>query len=371
MHRIPPARPVMNERLADLCCPRCGRSWPVADHPAGCPHCLDRGTPANLRCRFEGDSFGELAVLGARTLGEGGTPLFPLVPGLAPAGIEVWVKNESANPTGSHKDRFSSGAAGRAAAAGYAGIVAASSGNAAVSLAAYAAASGLGCELAVTREVPAPVAAAVRAAGARLYLFDTAEQRWDFVRERGAEPDLLAVTNHARPVVGSSPFGVDSMRPIGWEIADGLGRLPEHVLLPTARGDLASGVHLGLREAARRRDQPCPRVHLVEPFPRLSAVRAGASVHDSFPGSAASTPSIGGDSTTAQAWQVLEESGGSPVVVDTGVERARLRLAGAGILLEGASAIVLPALHSLHERGEIVPGETAVLIATAHPFKGL
>ncbi|WP_243795423.1 PLP-dependent lyase/thiolase [Saccharopolyspora gloriosae] len=361
----------MNDRLADLVCIRCGRSYPVADHTAGCPRCLEQGTPANLRCRYDGDSIGELAVRGARTLGEGSTPLFPLPAELAPDGVAVWVKNESANPTGSHKDRFSRGAVGRAAAAGYESVVAASSGNAAVSLAAYAAAHGLGCDLAVTHDVPEPIAAAVRDTGGRLHLFDTAEQRWDFVREHDADPERLAVTNHARPVVGSSPFGIDSMRPIGWEIVEELGRIPEHVLLPTARGDLAFGVHLGLREMARRREQPGPRIHLVEPFPRLAAVLAGANVHDSFAGDATATPSIGGDSATVQALQVLEETGGTAIAIDDGVDQARIGLARNGILLEGASAIVLPALHAAYDRSRIAPGETAVLLATAHPFKGL
>ncbi|WP_344927589.1 PLP-dependent lyase/thiolase [Saccharopolyspora gregorii] len=359
-----------NERLVALDCLGCGRSHPVGDLTAGCPDCLVRGTPANLRCRYDGDPFGQLPLRGARTLGEGGTPLFPLPAELAPDGVEVWVKNEAANPTGSHKDRFSWGAVGRAAAAGCAGVVAASSGNAAVSLAAYAALYGLECDLAVTTAVPAPIVDAVRATGARLHVFEDAEQRWDFVRDRAADPGRLAVTNYVRPAVGSSPFGVDAMRPLGWEVVDGLGRVPEHVLLPTARGDLAFGAHLGLREAARRHDRPGPRVHLVEPFPRLSAVRAGASVHDSFPGTATGAPSIGGGSTTVQAQRVLAESGGDPVVAD-GAAAAAERLARHGILLEGASALVLPALHRLHGSGRIAPGETAVLVATAHPFKGL
>ncbi|WP_266089471.1 threonine synthase [Saccharopolyspora sp. NFXS83] len=372
-HAVPAGTPapevVMNDRLTDLVCLRCGRAYPVADHTAGCPRCLEQGSPANLRCRYDGDPVGELALNGARTLGEGGTPLFPLPAGLAPDGVEVWVKNESANPTGSHKDRFSWGAVGRAAAAGYESVVAASSGNAAVSLAAYAAAYGLGCDLAVTRDVPTAISDAVRDTGARLHVFDTAEQRWEFVRDHGADPVRLPVTNYARPVVGSSPYGVDAMRPIGWEIVEVLGRVPDHVLLPTARGDLAYGTYLGLREMARRHGRPCPRIHLVEPFPRLRAVLAGAGVHDSFAGDAAATPSIGGDSTTLQALRVLEDTGGVAVVVDTGVEQARIGLARNGILLEGASAIVLPALRSLHDR--IAPGETAVLLATAHPFKGL
>ena len=361
-------QPAMNEHLTGLRCIQCGRLHPVADHPAGCEHCRDQGSAANLRCEYDDDR-PRLSLTGARSLGEGGTPLFPLPAEVA--GLDVWVKNEAANPTGSHKDRFSWGAVGRAAAAGYAGIAAASSGNAALSLAAYSAAYGLACEVAVTTDIPDALAGAVRDTGATLHVFDSAEQRWDFLRGRTGDPGTLVVTNYTRPVAGGSPFGIDAMRAIGWEIRSGLQRLPEHVVIPVSRGDLAYGVCLGLQQMARRHGESCPPVHLVEPFPRLAAVRAGAGVHDSFTGSAAGTPSIGGDSTTVQALRVLDDTGGSPVVLSSEVEEARIRLARMGILCEGTSATVLPAVEELRGRGVAAPGESIVVVLTSHPFNGL
>lgn len=88
------------------------------------------------------------------TLGEGGTPLVSL-PILAER-LQVqglWVKNEGQNPTGSHKDRLSPLVVARALELGRTTVVAASSGNQGVSLALYAAAAGLECEIVTTHNM--------------------------------------------------------------------------------------------------------------------------------------------------------------------------------------------------------------------------
>lgn len=69
-------------------------------------------------------------------LGEGRTPLVELRPG-------VWVKDESRNPTWSHKDRLNRCAVSAAVGTGAVGVVVASSGNHGASAAAFAARAGL------------------------------------------------------------------------------------------------------------------------------------------------------------------------------------------------------------------------------------
>ena len=77
------------------------------------------------------------------TLGEGSTPLLPLPRLSARLGVELWVKWEGANPTGSFKDRGMAVAVSRALERGAPGIVCASTGNTAASAASYAARAGL------------------------------------------------------------------------------------------------------------------------------------------------------------------------------------------------------------------------------------
>jgi len=355
-------------------CVGCGTDHPVGDYTLGCPQCRARGSGANLYCRYDGVTPGcvPLPVTDAISLGEGGTPLFRPPARLVPAGMDVWFKDESANPTGSHKDRFSWGAVGRAAAAGYRGVVAASSGNAALSVAAYAAAYGLECELAMTTGVAATVVSSVRHMGARTQLFERAEERWEYTAGFAGSSEHLTVTNNVTPVVGCSPFGIDGFKPVAWEIWRDWQELPDHVILPTSRGDLAFGVYLGMMEVAQYFGVPCPRIHLVEPFARLTAVRAGAGIHDTFAGSDGHAPSVGGDTTTAQAFEVLSRSRGEPVVVgprSTGT--ARDAVARCGLLYEPSSAVVLPAAAELRDRGVISAGESTVLVMTSHAFKGL
>ncbi|MBA2297474.1 MAG: pyridoxal-phosphate dependent enzyme, partial [Actinobacteria bacterium] len=79
----------------------------------------------------------------AVTLGEGSTPLLPAPRLSERLGLELWVKWEGANPTGSFKDRGMAVAVSRAVERGAAGIVCASTGNTAASAAAYAARAGL------------------------------------------------------------------------------------------------------------------------------------------------------------------------------------------------------------------------------------
>jgi len=127
-----------------------GDLLPVADYLEGCPsgRALERPTsvtgvykqyPSQLPLRgAKMSEMGEwLPYVRWRGLGEGGTPLLDFTPS-APVG-RLLLKAEWMNPTGSHKDRASPLVLARAVEIGARGIACASSGNAGVSMAAYAA----------------------------------------------------------------------------------------------------------------------------------------------------------------------------------------------------------------------------------------
>ncbi|NUR92222.1 MAG: pyridoxal-phosphate dependent enzyme, partial [Nonomuraea sp.] len=100
-----------------------------------------------------------LPTLHAPTLGEGGTPLVEFE--------GVYVKDESRNPTWSHKDRLNRVAVSAAVGEGAPGVVVASSGNHGASAAAYAARAGLPAIVLASAEAPPAVQAYLRAYGAR------------------------------------------------------------------------------------------------------------------------------------------------------------------------------------------------------------
>lgn len=228
--------PEINTNLVGLRCIGCGTDHPIDDYPLGCPDCRERGTAANRYCRYKKPTSGrvQLPITGATTLGEAGTPLFSPPYRLGLADVDVWIKDESANPTGSHKDRFSWSAVGRAAAAGYQGVAAASSGNAALSVAAYAAAYNLECDLAMTAGVSEAVVSSVRRTGANAHIFEHADKRWEYTARFARSSERLTITNNAKPVVGCSPFGIDGFKPLAWEIWNEWQKLPDHVVLPTS-----------------------------------------------------------------------------------------------------------------------------------------
>lgn len=363
---------MQNPRLTGLACLRCGRRYEIADHPTGCPACLAEGTPANLECVYAPGTTGGVAqpYLRPVTLGEGRTPLLTDVAGAVP-GLAVALKWEGANPTGSHKDRFSAVAVSRAVHAGYDGIAAASSGNAGVSLATYCGRAGLRCEIAVTDDTPTRVVELMRDLGAEVVSFPRSEQRWEHIAAYRDSRTMLPVTNFVVPPVGSSPFGIEGYKLVAEEIlTDRAGRPPEWVVVPTSRGDLAWGVYLGFRELLGA--DAVPRICLVEPFARMAAVLAGADQWSTFPGQTRAMPSLGGNLLAAQAVEAVRRSRGhAEAVDDERVLAETRRLWRAGFPLEPSSAAGLVAVSQALAAGTMTEGSDVVVLATAHGLKGM
>lgn len=360
-------------------CLRCQTAYPRQDYPEGCPSCAGEGHAANLagiygtapeaRTRASGVyRWGSaLPYLAGVSLGEGGTPCVPLTRQARALGLASLVlKNEGANPTGSHKDRMSALAVTRALEVGARRVVLASSGNAGVSAACYAAAAGLECDVAAYHTLGAASARLILASGARLHGFATGPERWRYVERQAIEQGAFALTNYVVPAVGSQPFGVEAYRTVAFELHEQREPLPEHVLVPSARGDLLWGLASGfLALQATGRIAAVPRLWAVEPYPRLSAVLAGADYRGSFDGSSAQA-SIAGHTTTWQALHALKVTrGGAVDVCDPQAWQAWRELGRAGWPAELCAAAPLAALWRLMRRGDIAEGAHVALVLTA------
>ena len=233
-----------------------------------------------------------LPVLHPITLGEGDTPCLESAALAQAEGVgRLWLKCESANPTGSHKDRMAAQLVSRARLAGATRVAAASSGNAGVSLAAYCAAAGLQAEIAITRNCPALQREAMQRFGARLTAFEDSLGRWPHVAQLCREQGAFAGTNYLNPPTGTHAYGVEGYKPIAREIFDHCG-LPTDVIVPTARGDLLWGVLLGWQALHRQGLIPrLPRMHAVEPYARLSRALQTGDARDSGKQARTNTPS--------------------------------------------------------------------------------
>ncbi|HEV7786435.1 MAG TPA: threonine synthase, partial [Thermoanaerobaculia bacterium] len=162
-------------------------------------------------------------------LGEGATPIVRLRR-FGPPGIEVWLKDESGNPTGSFKARGLSLAINRARELGAPGVQLASAGNAALALTAYAAAAGLPARVAMPEDTPRTIFERCRDYGAEVLSGPGTLVEAAKLLEPGKEKYWTLSTLR-------EPYRVEGKKTMGYEIAEQMDwRLPDVILYPTGGG---------------------------------------------------------------------------------------------------------------------------------------
>jgi threonine synthase len=376
-----------------LSCPRCGSTWPIGALLFGCPACAERGQHTGLEVTYDLAALEPALQLGNvradRTiwdfgaalpgdpsgsrvsLGEGWTPLVPL-PALTEeaGGARVLVKTETSNPTGSFKDRLNAVSVSLARQLGFGRVLCTTTGNHGVSLAAYAAAAGLECLVAVSPGTEPLAVRQMRLYGARVVQIEGAGEAgraWvaRLVRDEGWWP---SVRNHPRPY--ANPFGVEGYKTIAYELWHQLnGKLPEWVFVPTGGGDSLAGVARGFEDLRQ--------LGLIERLPRLVACqpevgsplvqawsRGLSEVERVAPGDSVAI-SILEDSTGDHALRALGTTGVAIAVPEAGIRRAVGLLGAGGLCVEPASAAAVAGALVLGASGLLRPDDTVVCVATA------
>lgn len=202
------------------------------------------------------------------TLGEGGTPLLKAKNLSRELGVKhLWLKDETRNPTSSFKDRPMSVGVSKAVEFGAKVVVTASSGNAAIALAAYSAKAGVKCYAFVPAEVPIAKLAQLSIHGAQVIR----------AKPKGAgDPsyNLMRMAHerygwHPVPSCGTfNPYHPEGSKTISYEICEQLGwRVPDWVVVPAGAGTLLSGNAKGYFEFKQ--------LGFVGGVPRLAAIQAG------------------------------------------------------------------------------------------------
>lgn len=376
-----------------LVCVRCAARHPIDHYAEDCPACRAKGAPANLtvaydqqpghglqrntpsgsaRSMWRWDGFLHAAAEEAVTLAEGNTPLLP-----APAlGLgDVWIKDESRNPTWSFKDRLASGALTMAKRFGAKVIASSSSGNAGAAAAAYAAKAGIPCIVFTFVGSAGPLVLQMRAYGAMVVMVADKADRWRLqslgVRELGWYP----TSPFFGPVVGSNPYGMEGYKTIAFEIAEAFDwQPPDWCVLPVCYGDALYGMWKGFEELkALGWTDRTPRFVAAEVSGSLSA--ALSSGDPMPPEVARNAPSIatsiGAAQGTVQALDVLRRSNGAAVTVgDDEMRRWAVTLAAKeGIWPEASSAAPFAAIEKLQANGTIKTNERCVALLTASGLK--
>ncbi|MCP4203775.1 MAG: threonine synthase [bacterium] len=302
-------------------------------------------------------------------LGEGGTPLVPLE-GEAALGRRVWVKQEAGNPTGSFKARGLSMALNRARELGAPGVRLPSAGNAAIAAAAYAAACGLPCRVAVPADTPPNVTERVRSYGARIdAVGETLVESGRWLAEEA--PELLDVSTLREP------YRLEGKKTMGFELAEQFGwNLPEWILYPTGGGTGLIGIPKAFDELERlalvgSRRPRMVTVQMTGCAPIVKAFHEGRESAEPWlePDTRVwglRVPRAVGDFLILRA---LRATGGTAVAVEeevvTAATRELPRKTGLDWGPEGAACWV--ALECLIGGGEIGRDDRVVILQTGHP----
>ncbi|EGO62890.1 threonine synthase [Acetonema longum] len=375
----------INPYLKKMYCLRCGKEYPVADYYSGCPACAAEAHPVNLSMRYEGEQtirtderrllrYQEfLPYVSFPSLGEGNTPVIETKRLADRFSLQaVYIKNEFQNPTGSHKDRMSPLAVARAVSLNKKCVVAASSGNAGASLAAYAAAAGIQCKIITTKKMNPIWKKAIELPGAELVIMNTPQERWPYMQKMVEQEDWYPVTNFVSPPVGSNPFGIQGYKTLAYELYEDFGdRIPAYILVPSCRADLLWGIFEGFHDLVNTGLlAQLPHLIAVEPFSRISRVLAGEDYRSTFKGDSSATVSIGGDTITYQAIAAIEHSrGGTADIEQREVAAYQQELAREGFYLESSAATILGALNQLTADKTIPQGARVLMVATSSGYK--
>lgn len=303
----------------------------------------------------------------------GWTPLRP-APGLGEAlGLaDLWVKDETANPTGSFKDRVVDLALARAAAVGSTVAACTSTGNLARALAVGAARRGMEAVVLVP-DVLAPVEVErLVSLGAHVV---AVRGGYDAASRLGADV-ASDLDGWAWVNVGLRPWYEIGARTSAWEIAEQLGwTAPAAVVAPMASGALARALHEGFAHLAAQgllaADAALPALHAVEPAgcaPAAAAFAAGPGtpVRPVRPDTRVESLAMGDPPDADAVIDAARGTGGSVTAVDEAdVPLAVERLhATEGLAGEPAVGVVVAALGELATRHRLGPDERIVAVVT-------
>jgi threonine synthase len=308
------------------------------------------------------------------SLGEGGTPL--LRAKTFSSVVDLWIKDESLNPTQSFKARGMSVAVSMAKYLGAKKLAAPSAGNAGGALAAYAARAGLEAHIFMPRDTPRANIIECRELGAHVTLID------GLITDCGAE---IARRKDKEGWFDIStlkePYRVEGKKTLGYEIAEQLDwKLPDVILYPTGGGTGLIGMWKAFdeMEALGWIDNKRPRMFSVQATgcaPIVRAFEAGEKFASEFENahtvaSGLRVPKAIGDFIMLK---ILRDSNGGAIAIDDEEMIRTVREVGQaeGLFVAPESAACFAAFKKLRAAGKIDIGDRVVIFNTGSGIKYL
>ncbi len=291
---------------------------------------------------------------------------------------ELWVKDDSANPTHSFKDRVVSVALTAARQLGFTRVACASTGNLANSVAAHAARAGLGSVVLIPADLEEAKVVQTAVYGGTLVAVDGSYDDVNRLCSELAETDAFEKTAFVN--VNVRPYYAEGSKTLGFEVAEQLGwRLPRQVLVPMASGSMLTKIDKAFGELAS--------LGLVEPAewrvfgaqstgcsPISTAFALGRGVVEPVrPTGIAKSLAIGNPADGPYALDAVRRTGGA--IADVGDDEIRdgieLLARTTGIFAETAGGVVVATLRKLIAAGALDPAEQTVIYNTGDGLKTL
>ncbi len=298
------------------------------------------------------------------TLNEGNTPLLPATRLSERLGLEIRLKIEGANPTGSFKDRGMTMAITKAVEDGASAVICASTGNTSASAAAYSARAGLTCGVVIPAgNIALGKLAQALIHGAKVVAVEgNFDDALNIVRALG-ETGRVTVVNSV------NPYRIQGQKTAAFEIVDALGDAPDVHCIPVGNAGNITAYWMGYKEYSDLgRSQRLPRM--------LGWQAAGSAPlvlgHPiSNPETIATAIRIGAPASWDGAIGARDESGGhiGMVTDDEILSAYRLLAETEGVFVEPARAASVAGLLKAVEEGLVTRGESVVCTVTGHGLK--
>jgi threonine synthase len=288
---------------------------------------------------------------------------------------EVWIKNDTANPTHSFKDRVVAVALAKAQELGYQVVACASTGNLANAVAAHSAAAGLESYVFIPADLEEQKVLATGVYGTNLVAVrGTYDDVNRLCTEISGDRDWAFVNVNVRP------YYAEGSKTIAYEIGEQLGfELPDRVVAPIASGSLFTKIARGFQEwlDVGLLKGALPTFNGAQPAgcsPVAQAYEAGLDVcRPVKPDTIAKSLAIGNPADGPYALDLARRSSGSIDSVTDAEIRDGIRLLAqtTGIFTETAGGVTTAVLRKLAERGDIGPEERVVVVITGDGLKTL
>ncbi len=300
------------------------------------------------------------------SLGEGNTPLIRatrLAKTIAP-GIDLYLKFEGANPTGSFKDRGMTMAISKAVEAGARAVICASTGNTSASAAAYGARAGLS----VYVLIPAGKIAMGKLSQAMIHQATVIQVQGNFDQALSIVKKVSA--SHNIELVNSlNPFRIEGQKTAAMEVCDQLGDAPTLHVLPVGNAGNITAYWQGYREY--RAANQITRVPRMMGFQAAGAAPIVLGHVVEQPQTIATAIRIGNPASWQAALTAVQESSGAiDMVTDEEIIQAyRLVASTEGVFCEPASAASVAGVIKLSRNRGLREGGTVVCTLTGHGLK--